>query len=47
MLGSEGLPFVIDHFRMRAKDGQWHSHENEFPWGDETIVDFGFDHIEK
>lgn len=38
---SEGLPFVIDRFRAQSKDGMWSEHVREFPWGDETVIDFG------
>jgi hypothetical protein len=40
---SEGLPFVIDQFRMKIGNGEWMTRANEFPWGDETVIDFGED----
>lgn len=41
MFASEGLPFVIDRFRMKILDGNWSERSDEFPWGDETVIDFG------
>lgn len=41
MFASEGLPFVIDRFRMKTADGSWLERSKEFPWGDETVIDFG------
>jgi hypothetical protein len=41
MFASEGLPFVIDHFRMKTLAGTWSERSGEFPWGDETVIDFG------
>jgi hypothetical protein len=41
MFATEGLPFVINHFRMKTLDGKWSERSGEFPWGDETVIDFG------
>jgi len=41
MLASEGLPFVFDHFRMARPGQDWTERTLEFPWGDDTRVDFG------
>jgi hypothetical protein len=43
VMGSEGLPFVIDQFRMKIGNGEWMVRASEFPWGDETVIDFGED----
>lgn len=40
ILASEGLPFVIDRFRMRTADGNWTSRIAEFPL-DSDVIDFG------
>lgn len=45
MFATEGLPFVIDHFRMKNLDGTWSERSDEFPWSDETVIDFGDDHL--
>lgn len=45
MFATEGLPFVIDHFRMKNLDGTWSERRSELPWGDETVIDFGDDHL--
>lgn len=41
MLASEGLPFVIDHFRVKVDNKEWMTRTREFPWGDEAVIDFG------
>ncbi|MFZ6820008.1 M23 family metallopeptidase [Undibacterium sp. Ji22W] len=43
VLESEGLPFVIDQFRMKIANGEWMTRSNEFPWGDEILIDFSED----
>lgn len=39
----EGMPFVIDHFQMKAAGQEWTRRNKEFPWGDDTAFDFGSD----
>jgi biotin carboxyl carrier protein len=41
LFASEGLPYVIDRFRVKGPDGDWLTHRQEFPWGDATEIDFG------
>lgn len=43
ILDSEGLPFVIDHYRIRHAGHDWETRQREFPWGDDALVDFGPD----
>lgn len=40
ILASEGLPFVIDRFRMRSGEGRWTTRTAEFPL-DSDVIDFG------
>jgi len=40
-LASEGLPFVFDRFRMTVPGQDWSERTQEFPWGEDTVVDFG------
>lgn len=37
ILASEGLPYVIDRFRMKRPEGTWQERRKEFPPGDATI----------
>lgn len=37
----EGLPFVINQFMMKVPGQEWTRRNNEFPWGDEVMFDFG------
>jgi hypothetical protein len=41
LFAGEGLPFVVDHFSMKLPGQEWSRRANEFPWGDETEIDFG------
>lgn len=41
VLASEGLPFVFEQFRMSVPGQDWTERSLEFPWGDDTRVDFG------
>jgi len=43
IMNSEGLPFVIDRFRMKSADGNWEARTREFPWGETVAIDFGAD----
>lgn len=40
ILASEGLPFLIDHYRTKSAADTWYEHNNEFPMGD-ILIDFG------
>lgn len=40
ILASEGVPFVIDRFRMKLADGRWSTRIREFPL-DTDVIDFG------
>jgi hypothetical protein len=37
----EGMPFVINQFLLKAPGKDWTRRNNEFPWGDDMVVDFG------
>jgi hypothetical protein len=39
ILASEGLPYVIDRFRMKRPEGTWQERRNEFPLGN-AIIEF-------
>ncbi|MFC5595017.1 peptidoglycan DD-metalloendopeptidase family protein [Lysobacter niastensis] len=39
ILASEGLPYVIDRFRIKRPEGAWQERRKEFPPGD-AIIDF-------
>lgn len=39
ILASEGIPYLIDHYRTRTASGDWESHAHEFPLGD-RVIDF-------
>ena len=39
ILASEGLPYVIDRFRMKLSEGGWQERRNEFPLGN-AVIDF-------
>lgn len=41
IMNSEGVPFVIDRFRMKLVDGDWETRTREFPWGEAVAIDFG------
>jgi len=41
-LASEGLPYLLDQYRLKVADGEWERRANEFPLGD-GVVDFGLD----
>ncbi|HEU4851006.1 MAG TPA: M23 family metallopeptidase [Telluria sp.] len=41
LMGSEGMPFVLDRYRMMGADGNWQARSREFPWGDDVAIDFG------
>lgn len=40
ILASEGVPYMIDRFRIRRADGSWHDRMREFPLGN-ALIDFG------
>lgn len=40
ILASEGLPFLIDHYRAKVADQPWQDRQNDFPIG-EMLIDFG------
>nr|WP_315400835.1 M23 family metallopeptidase [uncultured Duganella sp.] len=42
ILDGEGLPYLIDAFRMRLPDGRWEARTREFPL-DGAVIDFGAD----
>ncbi|RFP26134.1 M23 family peptidase [Duganella sp. BJB488] len=39
-LASEGLPYLIDHFKLKTAEGVWQTRKREFPL-DASVVDFG------
>ena len=39
ILASEGLPYVIDRFRMKRPEGSWQERRNDFPLGN-AIIEF-------
>jgi murein DD-endopeptidase MepM/ murein hydrolase activator NlpD len=39
-MASEGLPFLIDGYRLEVGEGQWEQRSREYPIGD-GVVDFG------
>jgi hypothetical protein len=41
LMGSEGMPFVLDQFRAKDAGGSWEPRRAEFPWGDDVAIDFG------
>ena len=40
LLAGEGVPYLIDHFRLRSADGAWQPHTRELPL-DGMLIDFG------
>lgn len=40
MLASEGLPYLLDQFRVKVAVGRWETRTREFPL-DSTVIDFG------
>jgi murein DD-endopeptidase MepM/ murein hydrolase activator NlpD len=40
ILASEGLPYLVDQFKMKLEDGQWQARSKEFPLND-SVIDFG------
>jgi murein DD-endopeptidase MepM/ murein hydrolase activator NlpD len=40
VFAAEGIPYVIDEYRVQAQDGTWESRTNELPLSD-MLVDFG------
>ncbi|MBU2278029.1 MAG: M23 family metallopeptidase [Gammaproteobacteria bacterium] len=40
ILASEGLPFLIDHYRAKLPKLPWQDRQNDFPMG-EMLIDFG------
>ncbi|MGK5014734.1 M23 family metallopeptidase [Janthinobacterium sp. HLS12-2] len=40
ILASEGLPYLIDQFKLKLPDGIWELRNNEFPLND-GVIDFG------
>lgn len=44
ILASEGLPYVIDHYRAKGEDGAWQVRTGEYPIGD-IPVEFGVDSV--
>lgn len=43
VLASEGLPFVIDQYRIKLAEGVWERRTREYPIGD-AVLDFGVEH---
>jgi hypothetical protein len=41
LFASEGIPFVIEQFRMKPAGMEWSTRSQEFPWGDDMVIDFG------
>lgn len=42
ILASEGVPYLIDSYRMKVAGGDWQTRTREFPLGD-IVIDFGAD----
>lgn len=42
LLDGEGLPYLIDRFRVRVGDGKWDARAREYPL-DRAVIDFGVD----
>jgi len=40
LIAGEGLPYLIDRYRVKSADGVWTVHMSELPFGG-TLVDFG------
>ena len=40
LLAGEGLPYLIDRYRVKTADGAWTIHTGELPLGG-MLVDFG------
>jgi len=40
LIAGEGLPYLIDRYRVKSADGVWTVHMSELPLGG-TLVDFG------
>jgi hypothetical protein len=40
VFASEGIPYVIETYRVKPTDGDWESRTNELPLSD-MLVDFG------
>ncbi len=38
VLGGEGVPYLIDHFRLRSPDGSWQPRTHELPLGEMNIA---------
>jgi len=45
ILASEGLPYLVDQFKLKLTDGQWALRSNEFPLND-GVVDFGPERVD-
>ncbi len=41
LLASEGVPYLINRFRMKPASGNWETRLGEFPMGQTTVFDFG------
>ncbi|MCV2356921.1 M23 family metallopeptidase [Paucibacter sp. B2R-40] len=41
LFASEGMPYLIEQFRMKPAAMAWSTRSREFPWGDDTVIDFG------
>lgn len=46
ILDSEGIPYLIDRYRVRTESGDWELRKREFPMGDDIVVSFGADTTE-
>lgn len=42
LLDGEGLPYLIDRFRVRVGDGKWDMRAREYPL-DRAVIDLGVD----
>ena len=40
ILDGEGVPYLIDRFRMRVGEGKWEARTREYPL-DSAVIDFG------
>lgn len=40
LLAGEGVPYLIDHYRVKSADNTWQARTNELPLG-EMLIDFG------
>lgn len=45
ILASEGLPYLLDQYRLKIAEGEWEQRTLEFPLGD-GVIDFGARNLE-